>query len=284
MSPLGRWALVNLVIAPTRARKVARAYRSIWTPEGSPLLVHGRGLAAGLARPGWRVGLGMQCGEPGLGAALDELGDVERLIVAPLYPQWADATTGSALEAVFRALAGRRHVPHVTTLRPFYAHPAYLDALAARIDTRDTDVVLLSFHGLPVSQVPCVGEACEAGASSEAWRCYRAHCFATARGVASRLAGARTVVAFQSRLGREEWLRPATEATLVDLAKSGARRVVVSCPSFVADCLETLEEIGIRAAEVFRAAGGESLRLAPGLNAGEDWVAAVGGMIEGVGG
>jgi ferrochelatase len=294
-----RWWLLNAVILPFRPRRSAHAYASIWTDAGSPLLVHSRALAEGVARalgPGFRVELAMRYGEPGIARALDRLDAqrVSRVLVLPLFPQYAASSGGSALEAVYREAGRRWNVPGIEVLPPFYEEPGFLRSLAeaARpaLAAFRPDHVLLSFHGLPERHVRksdrsaahCLARAECCDAVVDANRdCYRAHCFATARGLAARLelpAGGWSV-AFQSRLGRTPWIRPYTDLRLPELARDGVRRLAVACPSFVADCLETLEEIGIRARAQWRELGGEELLLVPCPNAHPLWVETVAGWL-----
>ena len=296
---VGRAALLHGVILPFRSPKSAEAYSQIWTAEGSPLLVYGRALAAELARelPQCTVELGMRYGEPSLESALLHLRDAgcDEIVVFPLYPQYASSSTGSTLELVYREAARLWNTPFLRVVPPFYDDAGFLDAFAsvARpvLDELAPDHVLLSFHGLPDRHVVksettggrhCLRSASCCDAIVDANRnCYRAQCFATARGLSSRLglAPERTTVTFQSRLGRTPWIRPYTDVELDALAAKGVRRVAVLCPAFVADCLETLEEIGMRAREAFRAAGGEELRLVPSLNATPDWVRAATALV-----
>ena len=297
--PLGRWALLNLVILPTRPRKSAAAYQLIWGRDGagagSPLLRHGLDLAAAVrARlgDGWAVELGMRYQSPSIASALDKLraAGADTVVVFPLYPQYSSSSTGSSVEEVFR-LAGQAWVtPSLSFVEPFYDDPEFIDAFAAQgapvIAEQKPDHVLMSFHGLPerhMHKADTSGKHCLASAGCcdrivEANRhCYRAQCFATARALAARLglADGTWSVSFQSRLGRTPWIRPYTDVVLPELAVAGKKRVAVFCPAFVADCLETLEEIGIRARRDFTAAGGESLTLVPSLNASPRWIDAV---------
>lgn len=281
-----RWLLVNGIIAPFRAPKSAHAYRSIWTAAGSPLRVHSEALVAALAeRTGKRVALAMRYGSPGIAQGIDALGEVDRIVVVPLYPQYASSTTGSVLQAVYEALAGRSWVPPVDVLPPFHDDPGFLDAQAGlgREAVAGADHVLFSYHGLPVRQVKAAAPTCRLGACCDAvppW-CYRAQCLATSRAIAERLGvpAERWSTAFQSRLGRDEWLTPATDTVVEELAARGVKRLAVLCPSFATDCLETLEEIGVRAKESFVARGGEELRLVPCVNASEAWVGALSAAI-----
>lgn len=294
-----RWLLLNAVILPFRPRRSAVAYASIWSAEGSPLLVHSRALAAGVAKalgPGFRVELAMCYGRPGIAEALDRLDaqGVERIVVLPLFPQYAASSSGSALEAVYREAGRRWNVPAIEAIPPFYAAPAFLRALGElarpQLEGFRPDHVLWSFHGLPERHVRksdrtgahCLARQDCCAAIGEANRdCYRAQCFATARGLAALLGlpRERWSVAFQSRLGRTPWIRPYTDERLPELARADVRRLALACPSFVADCLETLEEIGIRARAQWKECGGEELLLVPCLNAHPLWVETLAGWI-----
>jgi ferrochelatase len=296
---LPRRLLLEAVILPTRPRTSAAAYRKIWTPEGSPLLVHSRALAEALARalgPDYRVALGMRYGEPALGTALQGLAAAGafRILVLPLFPQWAAASTGSAFARAAEVAAAEWDPPELGLVGPFYDEPGFVEAW------RDTareplaafrpDHVLFSFHGLPERQIrksdPTGGhclmspDCCDAPGEALP-RCYRAQCYATATALAGALAvpaGAWSV-SFQSRLGRTPWIRPYTDERLPELAANGVKRLAVLCPAFVADCLETLEEIGIRGREQWRAAGGAELLLVPSLNAHPVFAATLAGIV-----
>ena len=215
-----------------------------------------------------------------------------RIVVFPLYPQYSSASTGTAVEEVFRVAGHLWVTPNLSLVEPFYADPAFLDAFAAEgaplIERERPDHVLFSFHGLPERHMKkadrsghhCLGSERCCDAIVPANRdCYRAQCFVTARGLAARLglgpAGERWSVSFQSRLGRTPWIHPYTDIVVPELARRGVRRLLVYCPAFVADCLETLEEIGIRGRQLFLDAGGESLTLVPSLNATPVWADAV---------
>ncbi len=298
---LGRWALLNLVILPFRPAKSAEAYRQIWTAEGSPLLIHTRSLAEQLqALVGTErvVRFAMRYQNPSMTAALDafQRDNVERLIVVPLYPQYASSSTGSCLEELYRLCGSRWNVPHLAIVPPFYDHPAFLDAeeTIAREHLGDLsrfDYFLMSFHGLPERQViktdpsraHCLAQndCCARIVASNRY-CYRAQCFATARALAQRLGLAedRYGVSFQSRLGRTPWIRPYTDVVLEELPAKGVKRLAVLIPSFTADCLETLEEIDIRGRESFIGAGGQDYTMVPSLNSHPAWVRAVSALID----
>jgi len=290
---LPRWLLLNLVILPRRPRRSAAAYRRIWTDEGSPLLVHGRALAAGVrAALGdeVRVELGMRYGSPSIAEALGRLAGVDALTVLPLFPQDSEAARGSAVAKVEEEVRRRGDLRSPRIVPAFFDHPAYLEAVAevSRPALADfaPDRVLMSFHGLPERHVrkadpsgthclaspDCCDEMVDANR-----RCYRAQCLATARSLADRLDLGEDgcELSFQSRLGRAAWIGPATSDRVRALAESGTRRLAVLTPAFVADGLESLEEIGMEARDLFRAHGGEDLRLVPSLNAEPAWVRAV---------
>jgi ferrochelatase len=287
-----RWLLVNGVIAPFRAPRSARAYREIWRPEGSPLRVHTDALAAGVAAalgPGFAVEAGMRYGEPSLASALDRLtsAGAARIVVAPLYPQHAESSRGTALAEVQRWAASGPAAPELVILPPFFAEPGFVRAVAdaARplLAELRPEHVLMSYHGLPERHVlradptrtRCLARPNCCALPGATDTCYRAQCFATSRAVAERLALPleRVSTSFQSRLGRARWIGPSTDDALVSLAGRGVRRLLVLCPSFVADCLETLEEIGIRARERWLdELRGEAFAVAPCPNASAPFV------------
>jgi len=292
---LQRWIVVHAFILPVRPKASGHAYASIWTEAGSPLLVHSRELAAKVQErlgAGTLVELGMRYGRPSIGEALGRLREagIARVVVFPLYPQYSSAATGSSIERVC-AEAGRLwNTPYLQVVPPFWDHPAFLAACesVARpvLERARPERVFFSFHGLPERQVVrsdptgahCLRapDCCERPGAARTW-CYRAQCVETARRLADRLGVApeRRVVCFQSRLGRTPWLRPYTDQVLVEHARAGVRRAVILSPAFVADCLETLEELGIRGAASWRENGGELLELVPAVNATDAWADAV---------
>lgn len=297
-----RFALVHGVIAPFRAPKSAAAYRLVWGERGSPLLVNGLDLRDGLRErlPGVPIELAMRYGRPSIGAGLEALRSqgCDGILLAPLYPQYASSSTGSSLERAYAEGARRWNAPYFSVLPPFYEDPRFLDAFAAVgrpvLDELRPDHVLFSFHGLPERHCTKSDESggeqgshclkredcCEVIVDANR-SCYRAQCFATARGLRARLGLTEddSTITFQSRLGRTPWIRPYTDEELVKLARRGVKRLAVFCPAFVADCLETLEEIGLRASEDFRAAGGEQLKLVPSLNASAAWADGLAAML-----
>ncbi len=295
-----RWLLVNLIIAPFRGPKSAHAYKSIWTNDGSPLLSHGKALAAALERElgqNYVARLAMRYGNPAVETVVNELLDthqVERLIVVPLYPQYSSSATGTAIERVQEVLAKRTVIPAVRFVGDFYEDEGFLSAQAGiakeKLAAFKADHVLMSYHGLPESHVKattrghCLSQPdCCASLGSQNRFCYRAQAFATSRSLAQKL-GLQPKdysVAFQSRLGRTPWIKPFTDMILADLYKSGVRRLAVTVPSFVADCLETIEEIGMRAREDWKALGGEDILLIPCVNSDPHWVKALAALAKG---
>lgn len=295
-----RSVLLNAVILPFRPRRSAHAYRQIWTEEGSPLTRHTEDLVGKLQDrlgAGFRVVMGMRYQEPSFRAAIEELlaWGCHRLVILPLFPQYSSAATGSALEAALGELAIQWNVPDVVTVRDFFDDDGFLAALAetarSHLDDFHADHVLFSYHGLPESQIrrsDPTGEwclqfhsCCDAVGGVNRY-CYRAHCFATTREAAARLGleeGSYTTT-FQSRLAGQKWIEPYTDVVMPTLYESGVRRLAVLTPSFTADCLETLEEIGIRGRRQWAELGGEDFLLVPCLNAEPAWVEALAQMVK----
>jgi ferrochelatase len=262
------WPILHGVILRGRPAKSAQKYAQIWTPEGSPLAVNTRKQAAALSERLAARGLdievawAMRYGNPSIPEVLRKLRErnVTRLLVLPLYPQYAGSTTASVADALWKELSTWRNQPELRMVRSFHDAPGYLDALAARIReawTQDgpPDRLVMSFHGVP-KRTLLMGDP------------YHCECLVTGRMLAERLglAPGRWVVTFQSRFGRAEWLQPYTAATLEQLGAAGTGRVDVVCPGFVSDCLETLEEISMEGREIFLEAGGREFRYIPCLN------------------
>ena len=266
------WLALNFFVLRVRPARAAAAYRKIWTDRGSPLLVYSIEIAKKLQRrlatlegnpiP---VELAMNYGEPSIDSAVDRLlaNGMRRVLVLPLYPQYSGATTASVFDSIARKFGKLRWIPEARFINDYHNAPGYIDALADSIRTDWAlhgrgDKLMLSFHGLPASMH-------SNGAP------YHFQCQETARLLATRLnlSDDDWLISFQSRVGREEWLRPYTDETIASLGKRGLARLDVVCPGFAADCLETLEEIAMRYTELFAASGGESLHYIPALNAGD---------------
>jgi len=277
------WLILNGVILRIRPSRSAAAYRKIWADEGSPLMIFSKAVAAAIQneldirRPGSAsVELAMSYGEPSVDAAIDRLvaRGARRLLVLPMYPQYSGTTTASVIDAVARKFNRLRWVPETRFVNQYHDEPGYIAALAASIrefwkkNSRGT-MLMFSFHGVP-KQTLLDGDP------------YHCQCQKTARLVAEalELGDDEWLLSFQSRVGREEWLRPYTDETIAALGKQGIRRLDVVCPGFSTDCLETLEEIAMQNAELFLESGGESLHYIPALNAREDHVDFLADLVE----
>ncbi len=299
INPIGRFLLLNLIILPFRSPKSAHAYQQIWTESGSPLIVHGKNLVQALSHQEVPVVLGMRYGEPSIESAVHQLIDqgCDHLVVFPLYPQYASSTTGSSLEELFRVITALWNTPFVEVIPPYYDHPSFLNAWHAVIQEHiadfQADHFVFSFHGLPErhvkksdqseNQTHCLTKAncCEEICPSNR-NCYSAQCFATAKGIAKLMGISRDqfTITFQSRLGRDPWLGPATDDTLAKLGQQGIKKIAVMCPAFTADCLETLEEIAVQSKEMFESIGPDyQLKVLPSLNVHPAWVEGVRDLI-----
>lgn len=264
------WPILNLIILNTRPRKLAAKYAAIWTPEGGPLVAIGQRQAAGIASrlatltgSEVPVALAMRYGAPAIEtalAALDAQG-VRRIVLLPLFPQYSASTTAAVLDAVFAALSRRRWLPELVTINQYHDEPGYIAALAASVEAHWLQAgrgehLLMSFHGIPQRYFD-LGDP------------YFCHCQKTGRLLAERLglSPEQWSLSFQSRFGKEEWIKPYTDAHLGVLAERGIKTLDVIAPGFAADCLETLEEIAVEYREAFEHLGG-SLRYVPALNDG----------------
>ena len=291
------WPLRRLIVAMIlirRPKASAEAYRSIWWEEGSPLVVLSRRLQAKVAEQ-WTEGpveLAMRYGEPSIERTLQGLAQrgMRRVTLVPLYPQFADSTVTTVVEEARRVMRRHRLPFALDILPPFYDQPEYLAALAESARPyleQGYDHLLLSYHGLPERHLHksdpsgshCLkgADCCQRASGAILDSCYRAQCLRTSTGLAAELGleDGRWSVAFQSRLGRAKWIEPYTDATIEALAHQGVKKLLVMCPAFVADCIETLEEIGDEGRAEFRAAGGDDLLLVPCLNDHPQWVSAL---------
>lgn len=290
-----RMLLVYGVIIPFRVRQSTEAYKSIWTEAGSPLAVHSASLRAALANKlssAYQIELGMRYGQPSIEDALKRLEEegCQQLIIIPLFPQYSSAATGSALQRTLALISSQTIIPEIQIISDYFEDAGYIRALAENcyesLEGFVPDIYLFSYHGLPEQQISqierkdashCDREG-ECPAISETNRfCYRAQCFQTSRLLADAmgLAPDQYIVSFQSRLGRLAWIKPYTDHVLPVLAKQGVKNLAVICPAFVSDCLETLEEIGLRAREQWLSLGGEGFKLIPCLNDHPLWIKAL---------
>ncbi len=285
-----RKPLVNGIIVPFRAPKSAKIYQELWDLSNgkSPLMVYSEELIAKLNN---KLGdeadffLAMRYGNPSMDSVLEEIrkGGYERIIMFPLYPQYASASTGSCVEKAFRIMAKWWVIPEVTVIGQFYDDDGFIQCFvnnARQFDLDSYDHIIFSYHGLPERQVDkvydsglCTDRDCTHEITEENALCYKATCYATTRALVKHLnlKEEHYTVGFQSRLD-DKWIKPYSDKILEDLAKAGKKRVLVFSPAFVADCLETLIEIGSEYQEDFEALGGEKVDLVPSLNANDDWV------------
>ncbi len=290
-----RWPLVNLMIIPFRYRKTAHAYQKIWNDAGSPLFIISQQMANQLAKElgaEYHVELGMRYGKPSIQTAFDKLKQVDSLTVIPLFPQYSSAATGSAIEAFIAPLAKQWNLPKLTIKRDFYRHSgfitAYAEIIKQHISDKKIDLLLFSYHGLPerhISKSKC-NASCDHMTNcptiyDENLFCYRAQCYATTHAIAEQLGfdTPQYTVSFQSRLGRTPWIKPYTDLLLPELIKQGVKHIAMVCPSFVADCLETLEEVNIRAREQWLSLGGTSFTFIPCINHSPRWINALADMV-----
>ncbi|HEY0289994.1 MAG TPA: ferrochelatase [Pseudomonas sp.] len=293
-----RRLLVSLILIK-RPEQSAHAYASIWWEEGSPLVVLSKRLQQAMSKQ-WTAGpveLAMRYGEPSIETVLKKITSqgIKKITLAPLYPQFADSTVTTVIDEAKRVVRECKLDVQFSVLQPFYDQPEYLQALVDNVRPylqQAHDHVLLSFHGLPERHLTKLdptgnhcfkdGNCCQNASPEVIATCYRAQCLRSASEFA-RLMGipdGKWSVSFQSRLGRAKWIEPYTEAHLAELAAQGVKKLLVMCPAFVADCIETLEEIGDRGAEQFKEAGGEELVLIPCLNDDPNWAAALNRLCE----
>ena len=275
--------ILHCIILVIRPKKSAAKYAQVWLPEGSPLLVHAqkqtqllRGFLAQKIKSPFAIELGMSYGNPSMQAAIESLKaqHCDRILVFPLYPQYAASSTASAMDAVWRVLLKMRNMPGIRTIRSYHDHPAYISALAKsvqehwRINGKPNfaagEKLVMSFHGVPKVHLT-KGDP------------YHCTCHKTGRLLAEALGLSKDeyLIAFQSRFGKQEWLKPYLASTLAELGKAKTARIDVICPGFSADCLETLEEIAMEGKQIFTHAGGGEYHYIAALNENEAWIHAM---------
>ena len=272
------WFILNGIILNTRPKKSAEKYAMVWTKEGSPLLVHAQkqtkllqGFLSQHIKSPYVVELGMSYGNPSIASAIEKLTaqQCNKILVFPLYPQYAASSTASALDAVWRVLLKTRNVPAIRTIRNYHDHPAYIKALEQSVREHwslngKPEKLVMSFHGVPKFHL-LKGDP------------YHCECHKTARLLAEalKLNQDQYAIAFQSRFGRQEWLKPYLANTLETLGKQKTKRIDVICPGFSSDCLETLEEIAMEGKHIFQSNGGGDYQYIPALNERESWIHAM---------
>jgi ferrochelatase len=284
-----RWMLVNLIIAPFRAPKSAKVYKTVWLLEGSPLKVYGIGLQRALQQKfgdSLHIELAMRYQSPGMDEVFGRLEKYQfkEILVVPLFPQYASASTGSVLDKAMEITRKWQLIPELKMVSYFFDSPEFLDAwkaIAAPQMHEKYDHVLFSYHGLPEGQIKngdpinhCLKDGCCDTWGDKNRYCYRAQCFETSRRLADLLdiPADKYTVSFQSRLGKEPWIKPYSDDIIKELPKMGHKNVIAFSPSFVADCLETTEEVGEEYKELFEKSGGKHWQLIESLNVNEAWV------------
>jgi len=286
---IARFFLVNFIIVPFRAPKSAKIYKELWTENGSPILIYGESVKRKLQEElgeYFKVELTMRYQNPGMEEVLAKMenDNFKKIIVIPLFPQYASATTGSVIEKVMKIISKWRIIPEIKIISWFYDNVNFLNAIVERskkYDLEDYDHIIFSYHGLPVSQVNkahkdgrlCEQQNCKSEINEENMFCYKAACYATTRLLADRLniTAEKYTVAFQSRLDKK-WLEPFSDKVIIELAKKGAKKLLVFSPAFVADCLETIIEIGTEYQQLFEKHGGKKIQLVESLNDHPLWI------------
>lgn len=287
-----RYPFVNWFIIPRRYKTTSEAYRKIWLTNGSPLLQHGLMLTESLADKlgeKFQVELAMRYGNPSIPDTLKKMMACESIQVIPLFPQYSSAANGSAIEKFIHEIKGKWNIPHLKITNAFYDHPKFIEAFSDRIRsilpsnfaTDGSDYLLFSYHGLPerhINKSECKAQCDRVNAcpsiKQNNWYCYRAQCFKTTALIAEQLNlnPIQFTSSFQSRLGRTPWIKPYTDVLLPELIAKGVKNLYVACPSFVSDCLETLEEVDIRTREQWMKLGGKDFVYIPCINSHKAWV------------
>lgn len=291
-----RKLLVNGIIVPIRRFRSAREYKKVWTDAGSPLLLYGQELHRKMIdrfkNEDVTVELAMRYQSPSMDEVLERMhkANYDRIVILPLYPQYASATTGSTIEKAFKIISKWYVIPEITAISQYWDDKGYIQSFVNRakeFDLDSYDHFMFSFHGLPERHVDkvyedrkCSNHKCETEINEENKFCYKATCYGTTRLLAAALniPEEKYTVAFQSRLD-SKWIRPFADGIVEELAKEGKKRLLVFSPAFVADCLETTVEIGGEYLEIFQEHGGEQLDLVPSLNTGDDWVDALEALV-----
>ena len=294
-----RLLLVRGIIVPFRAPQTSKAYQSVWTEEGSPLINITRHLQeAVMKKADVPVTIAMRYGTPNIKQAFEKLSrehpELQQVVLLPLYPHYAMSSYESAVVQAQEVYKGGNYGFSLDTIQPFYSEPGYITALSQKIAPslqQEYDHILFSYHGIPESHITkgdvtsthCLkSDSCCSVDSPAHKQCYRHQCYVTTKLITERLniPGNKYTLSFQSRLGRAEWLKPYTSELLTQLPSRSTKKLLIVCPAFVSDCLETLEEIAEEGKELFLHAGGESFTMIPCLNTDDAWVMTICGWID----
>lgn len=289
INPIGRFFLVNFIIVPFRAPKSAKIYKELWTKDGSPIMIYGESVKNKLQKElgnDFEVELAMRYQNPSLDEVCSRMQKkgYEKIIVLPLFPQYASASTGSAIDKAMKLISKWWVIPEIKIISQFYDDENYLNCVieqSKKYNLNDYEHILFSYHGLPIRQVdkvysdgkPCDDHKCEDEINENNRYCYKATCYATTRMLAKKLnlPKERYTVCFQSRLDKD-WLEPFSDKVVEEWARKGAKKLLVFSPAFVADCLETTVEIGIEYQKIFKDNGGEKVQLVESLNDHPMWI------------
>jgi len=293
---IARFFLVNIIIIPFRVRNSTRIYKQLWTDKGSPILIYGKSVQEKLQQAlgiDFCVELAMRYQNPSLDDVIEQMenNNYEKIIILPLFPQYASASTGSAIDKALKLISKWWIIPEIKVVNQFYNDKGYLNTIieqAEKYNIAEYDHILFSYHGLPVRQVDkvyldatlCEEHNCETEINETNKYCYKATCYATTRLIADKLkiSQERYTVCFQSRLDKM-WLEPFSDKVVIDLAKKGAKKLLVFSPAFVADCLETTVEIGLEYQKLFEQHGGEKIQLVESLNDHTMWINALKNLV-----
>jgi ferrochelatase len=289
---IARFFLVNFIIVPFRAPKSAKIYKELWTEDGSPILIYGKSVQMKLQEAlgeKYKVELAMRYQNPGLDDVIGEMEkkNYNKIIILPLFPQYASASSGSAIDKAMKLISKWWIIPEIKIISQFYNHDGYINTIveqAKKYNLDEYDHILFSYHGLPIRQVDkvyedgrlCEEHNCENEITEENKYCYKATCYATTRLLAERLNifEERYTVCFQSRLDKK-WIEPFSDKVIIEQAKKGAKKLLVFSPAFVSDCLETTIEIGKEYQQLFEKHGGEKIQLVESLNDHPMWIEAL---------
>jgi len=289
---IARFFLVNFIIVPFRAPKSAKIYNELWTEGGSPILFYSRSVQKKLQQVlgnNFEVELAMRYQNPGLDEVLAQIEkkNYEKIIIVPLFPQYASATTGSIIEKVMKIIGKWFIIPEIKIISQFYDDEGFINTiveLAKKYTLNDYDHILFSYHGLPIRQIdkvygdgtPCEEHNCEDEITDKNKYCYKATCYATTRLLAEKMniSNEKHTVCFQSRLDKK-WLEPFSDKVVIEQAKKGTKKLLVFSPAFVSDCLETTIEIGREYQHLFEEHGGEKIQLVESLNDHPMWIDAL---------
>lgn len=293
---INRYLLVNLIIAPLRGPRSAKLYKTIWNDQGSPLLHYTKkqtDLLQTVLGNKYQVEFAMRYQKPSIESALNKFNKAiyKEIIILPLFPQYASASTGSVHEKIMQIISNWQVIPEIKFINSFCDHPGFIknfSAIGRSLSPENYDHILFSFHGLPERQIKkadsfgeCLTNNCCENFTEKNAFCYKAQCYQTARKIAESLSLPKDkyTICFQSRLGKDPWIKPYSDLIIKERADKGDKKLLVFAPAFTSDCLETIHEIGVEYHELFQAHGGREVKLVPSLNDDPEWIQTMKDMI-----